>query len=127
MNIISSIWNYRCPRCRKGEVFTAPFDMKKPLDMHSHCDQCGLNLHPEPGYFYGAMFISYIWTAFLCLFIVGFCMLVLGWGVNASMAMLIFIMALLFFLALRISRIIYLHLDVQYDPEAIDRFQRNKE
>jgi len=84
--------------------------------MHKKCDYCDQDFHPEPGYYYGAMFISYIWTGFLCLGIVGFCMLVLGWGVNASMAMLIFIMAVMFFFVMRVSRAMYIHLDIKYDP-----------
>jgi len=116
MNLLSSIWNYKCPRCRKGDLFVSPFNAKDPLNMHKKCDYCDQDFHPEPGYYYGAMFISYIWTGFLCLGIVGFCMLVLGWGVNASMAMLIFIMAVMFFFVMRVSRAMYIHLDIKYDP-----------
>lgn len=83
--------------------------------MHKTCSHCELNLHPEPGYYFGAMFISYIWTGFLCLGIVGFCMLVLDWTVNESMAMLIFIMAGMFIFVMRVSRVMYLHVDVKFD------------
>ncbi len=114
--MLSSIWNYKCPRCRQGDLFVKPFNPKDPLNMHKECSNCKLNLHPEPGYYYGAMFISYIWTGFLCLSIVGFCMLVLGWGANSAMAMLIFIMAVMFFFVMRVSRVMYIHLDVKYDP-----------
>lgn len=115
MNIISSIWNYKCPRCRKGDVYVKPLDIKQPLNMNEECSCCDLNFHPEPGYFYGAMFISYIWTGFLCLFITGGLMLGFGWSANAAMGMLIFVMALMYLFVLRVSRIMYLHLDVRYD------------
>lgn len=119
MNIVSSIWNYKCPRCRKGDVYIKPLDIKQPLNMHEHCSTCNLNFHPEPGYFYGAMFISYIWTGFLCLFITGGLMLGFGWSANGAMGMLIFIMAIMYLFVLRVSRIMYLHLDVKYDPSKI--------
>ena len=85
--------------------------------MHEKCSHCDQKIEPEPGYYFGAMFISYIWTAWTCLAIVGFCMLVLGWGVEASFALLIFVSALSYFFIMRISRSMYIHLDVRYDKE----------
>lgn len=117
MNYLVSIWKYKCPRCRKGDLFTKPFDISNPLNMNEKCKYCGQLTQPEPGYYFGAMFISYIWTGFLCLGIVGFCMLVLGWTVNQSFILLLILAALSFFFITRISRSIYIHLDVRYNPE----------
>ena len=116
MNIIKSIWNYKCPRCRQGDMFVKPFTFNNPLNMHDSCDHCGQRFTPEPGYYFGAMFISYIWTGWSCLFIVGFCMIVLGWSVYASFALLLAITVLTFFWIARISRSMYIHMDVRYDP-----------
>ena len=58
MNIIQSIWNYKCPRCRKGDIYVKPLKYTDPLDMHDRCDHCNLKFEPEPGYFFGAMFID---------------------------------------------------------------------
>ncbi len=115
MSIIKSIWNYKCPRCRKGDLFTKPFVLSKPLSMHERCDCCQLKYESEPGYFFGAMFVSYIMTGWLFLGIIAFCMMVLGWGINASFAMLIVIAALLYFWIARISRSIFINVDVKYD------------
>lgn len=123
MSFLKSIFNYNCPRCRKGELFTKPFNISKPLDMHERCSECGLKIEPEPGYFFGAMFISYIWTGFLFLGIVGFCMMVLDWSVNKSFILLIFIAAVMYFWIARISRSIYIHLDMRYDPNAYRTYQ----
>lgn len=117
MNIIQSIWNYKCPRCRKGDIYVKPLKYTDPLDMHDRCDHCNLKFEPEPGYFFGAMFISYGWTAWLSLFIVGFCMLVLGWSVAASFTLLIIIALLSYLFVLRISRVMYMHMDVKYNPD----------
>ena len=117
MNLVSSIWNYKCPKCRKGDLFVAPFDFKNPLNMHEKCSHCGQLFEPEPGYYFGAMFISYIWTAFMCPAIVGFCMLVLDWSLEGAFAFLIFIAALSYFFVMRISRSMYIHLDIRYDKE----------
>lgn len=85
--------------------------------MHDNCSHCGQSFQPEPGYYFGAMFVSYIWTGWTCLFIMGFFMIVLDWSVNASFAMLLGITAISYFWIMRISRSMYIHLDVRYDPE----------
>lgn len=30
--------------------------------MHTHCPVCGVSFEPEPGFYYGAMFVSYAFT-----------------------------------------------------------------
>lgn len=115
MNVFASIYNYKCPRCRKGDLFVAPFDFKDPLKMHAKCSSCDQKFEPEPGYYFGAMFISYGWTVWTIMAIVGFTMLVLGWTVEASFALVIFVSAISYFFIARISRSMYIHLDVKYD------------
>jgi uncharacterized protein (DUF983 family) len=86
--------------------------------MHKACQVCGQKTEPEPGYYFGAMFISYIWTGWLCLFIVGTTMIFLDWTITQSFILLISAMVLSFFWVMRISRSIYIHVDVSYDPKA---------
>jgi uncharacterized protein (DUF983 family) len=43
----------RCPRCLKGPIY------RRGMAMHTHCPQCQLRYEREPGYFMGAMYISY--------------------------------------------------------------------
>lgn len=126
MNIIQSTWNYKCPRCRKGDQFVKPLQLSNPLHMHDHCDSCGFNFEPEPGYYFGAMFVSYIWTAWGFLFIVGFTMLVLKWSITAAFALLIVIAIASYLFVLRMSRSIYLHLDNKYEPNKIKEYQSKK-
>lgn len=52
----------RCPRCRKGAMFTGPMYSLKVQKMHETCSHCGLRYEREPGYFYVAMFVSYAFT-----------------------------------------------------------------
>lgn len=120
MNIFSSIYHYKCPRCRQGDLFKKPLDISKPLDMNENCSCCNQSFSPEPGYYYGAMFISYIWTSFASLGLVAFFIWGLGWGVNASLFALVVVGAISFLWVLRISRSMYIHLDVRYDPEKAD-------
>ncbi len=49
----SAIFHMRCPKCREGQVFAARFAM------NDRCPDCDLLFMREPGYFTGAMYISY--------------------------------------------------------------------
>jgi uncharacterized protein (DUF983 family) len=60
-NSIISVLQCKCPRCQKGNLFTnnASFNIPKMMEMPDKCPVCGLDFHQEPGYYYGAMFVSY--------------------------------------------------------------------
>lgn len=52
----------KCPRCRKGNIFTGATYGFKLQKMNDHCSHCNLKYEREPGYFYVAMFVSYAMT-----------------------------------------------------------------
>lgn len=100
-----------CPRCRKGKVFQYPFySLRHFDDMYEHCPHCGLRYEVEPGYFIGAMYVSYAISGGVALF-VGFLLFYFagdpsGWTYSGIIAVLMIIIAPINF---RLSRIIWLH------------------
>ena len=115
--LLSSISNMKCPRCRKGDLFFTPtFSYSKLTEMPKSCEECQQNYMPEPGFWFGAMFISYGLTAFFCLIIVGGGIIFLNMSVNGAFAILITIFAILFPWFFRISRSIWIHIYVRYKP-----------
>lgn len=49
-----------CPRCREGKMFKYPlWKINKFSEMNEHCSVCDLKFEVEPGFWYGAMFVSY--------------------------------------------------------------------
>ena len=57
---LGAVAGCKCPRCRKGEVFTQPaYNLGKFDHMHEQCPVCGLFYEIEIGFFWGAMYISY--------------------------------------------------------------------
>jgi uncharacterized protein (DUF983 family) len=100
----------RCPRCRKGAIF-APLLSPRMLSMNQECAVCGLHFEREPGYFLGAMYVSYTLSV-ACVLPVSLALALLaGWGLLPVMIVLIaqtFITIPLFY---RYSRIIWLHVD----------------
>lgn len=117
-SLVQSMWEMRCPRCRKGKLFSTPtFSFSKPFFMPNHCDKCGQKYFLEPGFYYGAMFISYIISGFFCLIVVGVLMLGLDLDVWTSFAILLAILAVLFIWFFRISRSIFIHMRVMYSKK----------
>jgi len=50
----------KCPRCHQGDFFVTHSAYDRHFDkMHDQCAHCGENLEPEPGFYWGAMFVSY--------------------------------------------------------------------
>ncbi len=65
----SVIFN-KCPKCRTGNLFThkGAFRIKGLTDFNDSCSKCGENFKREPGFYFGASYVSYgltvaIWVA----------------------------------------------------------------
>ena len=123
-----SIYHLKCPRCQEADLFkTATWSFQQPFDMHDRCPQCDLNLMPEPGFYWGAMFISYIIWGWLSLGLVGGMMWGFGMGVNGAFALLLFISAIFFIPLFRISRSIWININVKYDAAKARAVQAKQE
>jgi uncharacterized protein (DUF983 family) len=87
--------------------------------MRTSCDVCGQKYEPEPGFYYGAMFISYIITAWI--FIIVGLTLAFGfnWTVTQTLVAVAFLTVLIHNAIFRISRSLWIHIFVKYDPGAI--------
>ena len=60
----------KCPKCQEGEFFEShPYNLKKTGDILSNCSNCNEKYSKEPGFYFGAMFISYALTVGLFLLI----------------------------------------------------------
>ena len=121
MNFIASTLRYKCPRCRKGDLFTKPFNISKPLDMPERCAVCQQKTEPEPGFYFGAMFLSYILSAFPLLGIGLAAAFLLDMSMNAIIGLLLVIGAVFFVKMLRFSRSLWIHMMVRYEPEAVQK------
>jgi uncharacterized protein (DUF983 family) len=115
-----ALLDLRCPHCHQGKLFSYPAHyLTRYAVMPENCAVCHLALEPEPGFYWGAMFVSYAFS--VASFLVG--------GVGAYYllgdpdvwvyVLTISILSLLTApLALRYSRAIMLYLfgGIDYDP-----------
>jgi ribosomal protein S27AE len=59
--MITHVLRNECPNCHKGKVLDEKnifFTFKFPK-MHKECSECGFKFEKEPGFFFGAMYMSY--------------------------------------------------------------------
>lgn len=122
-----SIFSFKCPRCHEGDLYETPtFSYKKPFDMPRKCPLCGQDYMPEPGFYYGAMFIGYIFTGWFSILFVIFFHWVLGWSTAASFALLIAVCVVFFVYFFRLARAIWINITVKYDPQKVRLVQTEK-
>ncbi|MEQ8704264.1 MAG: DUF983 domain-containing protein [Phaeodactylibacter sp.] len=109
------IWNYKCPRCGEGDMFKKPFNWTNPIDMHNRCEKCGLDFEPEPGFYFGALIISYGISSWMLLLPALLLVLYYDWSVMAAMGFTLAFAGLTYFKIMRLSRSLYLHFSMRYD------------
>ena len=103
-------FNGKCPVCREGDIFKYPaLRISHFAEMNSCCPVCGAGFEPEPGFYFGAMYITYGFNIFL---LIGFG-LMLYYFVELPEAVYLILIALLATLvtpfSFRWSRIIWLY------------------
>jgi len=113
---LRSIFGQLCPRCRSARIFRSSLYWGFPK-MNDRCPRCGLHFDREPGYFLGAMYISY-GLALAFIFVLGAALWALtGWRLDkvAIWAVVLFLpfAPMLTFL----SRVLWIYLDQKIDPE----------
>jgi uncharacterized protein (DUF983 family) len=116
VSAISAILDQLCPRCRTGRIFTRSIVIGWPK-MHECCPSCGLKFEREPGYFLGAMYLSYGLALVEIILLAAILWTLTHWSLQK-----VTIGAILLFLptapALTLfSRVLWIYLDQAIDPE----------
>jgi uncharacterized protein (DUF983 family) len=116
LSTLSNILRQLCPRCRSATIFRSSFYRGFPK-MHDRCPVCGLRFNREPGYFLGAMYISYgLGIAVVAAFGAIFWLLTKwSWFRIGFWSVLLFLpfAPMLTYLA----RVLWIYLDQKLDPE----------
>lgn len=58
MNLKDTIF-LKCPRCHEGDLFRGRAYSSHIIDMPKECEKCKQPFFLEPGFYYGAMYVSY--------------------------------------------------------------------
>lgn len=113
MSRFSSLRKGKCPKCEEGKIFETNgniLKLKGPK-MYDNCPQCDFKFEREPGYFFGAMFVSYgITTAEAIATFVAIRVLGIEMSVDMMMAIITAVMLIFLFPNFKLSRILWLYL-----------------
>jgi uncharacterized protein (DUF983 family) len=113
---LGSILRQRCPRCRSGRIFRYSIFRGLPK-MCERCSVCDLKFEREPGYFLGAMYLSYGLALVTIALIAALLWAITGWWITKDT-----IWAVVLFLPLAptitlFARVLWIYLDQTIDPE----------
>ena len=113
---VKDILGQRCPRCRMGGIFRHSIFRGFPK-MFEYCPVCDLRFEREPGYFLGAMYISFALGMGIIVVVGVLLWAATGWGFTRDT-----IGAVVLFLPLApaitlFSRVLWIYLDQTFDPD----------
>ncbi len=131
-NYFWSMLTGKCPRCRRGAMFTnsnpyKKLSLKHILDMPENCPVCHQKYDMETGFWYGTGYVSYAlavavsvatfvaWYVLIGISVEGSS---LFWWLGTNIVFLVILQPWL----MRISRVIYIRFFVSYDAE----FEKHK-
>lgn len=93
-----SILHSKCPACLKGDMFLTknPYSISNIAKMPEKCPICDQKFFPEPGFYYGAMYVSYALT--IALSVAVFVAMIVLWkfqilwylGINSTLIIILF-------------------------------------
>lgn len=111
-----SVLKNKCPRCHEGNFFETndPYDLKKFSRMNARCPLCNEDFQREPGYYFGATYVSYgLTVGFGIALFVLFCM-VFNFGTIPFLLIFSALLILLLPLFYRFARLIWINLFVNF-------------
>ena len=116
-----SILTQKCPRCHTGNIFenNNMYKLSQLTKMHQSCPHCNENFRREPGFYFGAAFVSYALMvaadAFLGILIylfIGNPLDLVSLTISSVVVLNIILMPMVY----RYSRILFLYIFVKFDP-----------
>lgn len=115
-SLLYGIINCKCPQCHSGNLFVNQnhYNLKHTLEMNEKCNSCGLYYEKEPGFWTGAMYISYVLIVGMVLISLLILYLLLEQKSEVIIGVNFSIVVLSYPLLLRYSRVLYLYLFIRY-------------
>jgi len=116
-SLLYNIAANKCPRCHEGNMFPkGTLYTTKFADMHPQCPCCGVDYEREPGFYYGAMYVSFainVGIFLVSLFIISQFVeeLTMGMLVGVVAIVVVGLLPIIF----RLSRAIWINIFIRYE------------
>lgn len=126
--LYSMFW-MKCPRCHQSDLFQTPtYSLKNFFGMPDNCPKCNQKFLLEVGFYYGSMYVSYgLCVAYGVALFVAMTVLYPQFSLHFYMISLLVTLLILWPAIFRVSRAIWINFFVDYDKEAISKFQKPKQ
>ena len=122
-----SVLTMKCPRCRRGDMFTnsnpyKKLNLKYIMDMPEYCPVCRQQFDMEKGFWYGTGYVSYALTVAVSVstFVAWWVLIGVGSRDNRILWWLL-VNGIILVVAqpwlMRFSRSLYIYFFVKYDPD----------
>lgn len=112
-----SIFFNKCPRCQKGNFFAVnnPYNLKRFDEMNPQCACCGERFEREPGYYTGALYVSYAYYTALIVNCFIVLEVLLAWDLTYFLTLLISLIIILTPPVFRLARLTWINFFISYD------------
>ena len=115
---IYSILRGKCPRCHEGDFFKYTFTMNifKVNKIEKKCSQCDLKYMIEPAFYFGALYVSYGITVAICIVTFITSKIIFDLALLSSFIAVFIVLILCIPVNLRLSRILWINMFINYKP-----------
>ncbi|TDB64512.1 DUF983 domain-containing protein [Arundinibacter roseus] len=113
---VYSILTNTCPKCNEGSYFVTnnPYNLKKFDKLNESCEFCQESFKREPGFYIGAMYVSYALSVALTVASFVVFVVTLDMDINYVLAALLPTIIILLPILFRTARIIWINIFVSY-------------
>lgn len=121
VSLLSSVFRNKCPHCREGDLFLTknPYNFSNIDKMPDNCPKCGQKYWIEPGFYYGAMYISYGLTVALSVAVFVAMIVLWHFDIKWYLGLNFTAMVILFPLIFRLSRSVWAHIYIKPGRENV--------
>jgi uncharacterized protein (DUF983 family) len=106
-----------CPQCQKGRFFAVnnPYNLRQFDQMNPRCGCCDERFEREPGYYTGALYVSYAYYTALIMGCFLLFEVLLDWALTPFLIVLISLIILLTPVVFRLARLTWINFFIRYD------------
>ncbi len=127
-NILYSMFFGKCPKCHEESMYVEKnsYKLATTLKMNKKCSSCGQRYHIEPGFFDGAMYVSYALGIAFSVAAFVLANLFFTPTVWQTFGIITLTMIVLMPLMARMARSIWINMFVHYDKNAVQKYKESQ-
>lgn len=118
---LSSVITLKCAKCRNGSMFIQVEKLNDWFTMHDYCPVCNTHLYYEPGFYWGAMYVSYAISSGLVFILFLLAYFGFGWSLTGSFVFLTIVILLMSPYIFRLSRSFWFAAFTRYDSKILEK------